>query len=325
MKLSTCTLALALLLSITLAGHGSGLQPLPAAPPVAKANPPLTKAVVDASAPAVEGLMELLIKPCWDMRRWAADALGRFGPKASKADKSLVPLLEDPVPAVQQSVANALGQIGLPAGGDAESVETKAQVIAALVRKLGWDQVPAVRSAAATALIQIGPAADAAVPGVTELLGEQCCWDVRRHAADVLGGIGRKDQKAASKLTDLMSLDPEPLVRIAAAAALPTVDPDPKAAVKSLVKLLSDWHPGVRAAGAELLGGIHPVAKESISALIGALDDPEPRVRIAAVEALGQMGPAAESVLPEIAKRLDDCIADVRQAVLEAMSRIKGG
>jgi len=317
MKLSTCTLALVFSFSMTLAGHASGL---PVAPPVVKANPPVPQAAVDASAPVVEGLVELLVKPCWDMRRWGADALGRLGPKASKADKSLVPLLEDPVPAVQQSVATALGQIGLPAEAD-----VKAQVIGALVRKLGWEQVPAVRSAAATALIQIGPAADAAVPGVTELLGEPRCWDVRRHAADVLGGIGRRDQKAASKLTDLMSLDPEPLVRIAAAAALPTVDPDPKSALKSLVKLFGDWHPGVRAAGAELLGGIRPVEKESISALIGALGDPEPRVRIAAVEALGQMGPAAESVLPEIAKRLGDCIADVRQAVLEAMSRIKGG
>jgi HEAT repeat protein len=166
-------------------------------------------------------------------------------------------------------------------------------------------------------------------------------WDVRRRAADALGGIGPAAKDAIEELRALLA-DEEPLVRVAAATALTKVSSAKlDTVVPSVATLLRDPHPGVRAAVADLLGNllsasqggsvsprdaerIRRVATQFIPALTEVLGDCDYRVRMAAVQALGQAGPLATEALPAVTLLLRDGIPDVRSAAVAALLRIKG-
>ena len=283
MKSLTCSLGIALLLSIALVGRGIGAQPNPPAPKP-EVESESTMVIGESSAKVVApDLIKLLADPRWEVRLWAADILGKLGPEAHEAVPALSGLLQDGEPAVRQFAADALGQIGWRA-------EKAAPALAALLR----DRTEVVRDAAAAALIKIGPGrarrssrCASGRCGGNRLLADSC-WDVRRLAADVLGGISRppsgRHPGGRSRLTKLLA-DEEPAVRTSAAAALTAVSPKLDAALPLVEKLLRDAHPGVRALAAELLGKIGPAAKQSVPALSETLSDSEYRVRIAAARA----------------------------------------
>jgi HEAT repeat protein len=168
---------------------------------------------------------------------------------------------------------------------------------------------------------KISSAIQAAIEKATALLDDPC-WEVRRNAADALGGIGKPTPESVAALRRCLA-DDDPAVRIAAVTALTTVLPK-KDSVPLAARLLRDPNPGVRVLAAELLGRIGPAAREAIPALKEALGDCEYRVRIAAAKAIGQMGPTASEAFSAVAALLHDEVDDVRTEALAAMVQIKG-
>jgi HEAT repeat protein len=112
------------------------------------------------------------------VRRAAAYALGKMGPKAGEAVPALIETLQDMDTDTRLAAASALGDIG-PAASTA---------VPHLGRAIK-DGEAVIRTTAAYALGWIGPAAKAAVPALIEALKDKA-EPTRINAAEALGRIG---------------------------------------------------------------------------------------------------------------------------------------
>jgi len=141
---------------------------------------------------AIPGLLKLVEHSVSDVRRRAADALGKIGD--SQAIPELLKLVEDSDSStVRSSAADALGKIG------------DSQAIPGLL-KLVEDSDFSVRRRAADALGQIGDSQ--AIPGLLKLV-EDSDSSVRSRAADALGKIAKQHaEKVAPHLPHLLTLIP---------------------------------------------------------------------------------------------------------------------
>jgi len=244
----------------------------------------------EIGVPAVPTLMEALKNWDGDVRRAAAEALGKIGDL--QAVPALIEALKDDKEWVRWKVAEALGKIGDP------------QAIPALMEVLK-DEDWRVRQAAADALGKIGDRQ--AVPALLETLKD---WygDVSR-AAEALGEIGVPAVPALMEA--LKNWDWQ--VRWAAAWALGKIGD--LQAVPALMEALKDEDKDVRQTAAEALGKIGVPA---VPALMEALKDEDWRVRQAAARALGEIGDP--QALPALIQALKD--EYVREAVEEALGKI---
>jgi HEAT repeat protein len=256
----------------------------------------LVEAFGAAGAPAVPALIQALGDSGWNVRRAAAEALGKLGdPQAVPA---LIQALGDSDSAVRAVSAEALGAIGDP------------QAVPALIVALGdwgdwWSEN--VRRAAAEALVRIGAPA---VPALIQALGDRS-ENVRRAAAEALVRIGAP---AVPALIQALG-DDEFRVRRAAAEALVRIGAP---AVPALIQALGDRSENVRRAAAEALGAIGD--PQAIPALIQALGDSDSAVRAVSAEALGAIGDP--QAVPPLIQALGDSDWDVRRAAAEALGRL---
>ncbi len=191
--------------------------------------------------------------------------------------------------------------------------------VPALVVVLGDDNW-SVRSSAASALGRIGPAAEAAVPALSEALKDDDT-DVRSSAASALGRIGPAAEAAVPALSEALKHD-DSGVRRSAAFALGSSGP---AAVPALIEALKDDDTTVRSAAAFALVRIGPTAEAAVPALIEALMDDDSDVRRSAASALGRIGRVAEAAMPALGKALTDDDGDVRTAARSALENIRTG
>jgi HEAT repeat protein len=127
---------------------------------------------------AVRALATRLKDSSIAVRRGAACALGKMGPKAAEAVPALIEVLQDIDRDTRVAAALSLGDLG-PAASTA---------VPHLGRAVKDGEV-AVRRTAAYALGWIGPAAKAAVPGLIEALKDKDEY-TRSSAAEALGRIG---------------------------------------------------------------------------------------------------------------------------------------
>jgi HEAT repeat protein len=253
------------------------------------------EALVAIGAPAVPGLLRALGDAETDVRKAAAEALGKIGD--ATAVPGLLHALRDAESWVRQAAAKALVQIG-----DATAVPGLLHVLRDAER---W-----VREAAAKALVQIGDAT--AVPGLLHAL-RNAAWWVRQAAAAALGEIG--DAAAVPGLLAALG-DAEANVRQAAAAALGEIGD--AAAVPGLLAALGDADWRVSWAAAAALGEIGDAA--AVPGLLHALDDAAWLLRQAAAWALGQLGDA--TAVPGLLAALRDESRQVREAAAEALGEI---
>jgi HEAT repeat protein len=127
---------------------------------------------------AVWALAARLKDGLFPVRRGAAWALGKMGPKAAEAVPALIEALQDIDTATRLEAASSLGDIGPVAS-------TAAPHLGRAVK----DAEPPLCTTAAYALGRLGPAAKAAVPDLIEALKHKDEF-TRSNAAEALGRIG---------------------------------------------------------------------------------------------------------------------------------------
>ena len=244
MRMLICSLGIALGMSIGLIRPRDCAEPSSSALLAAEKTTNRTSAVggIGFGGAVAPGVIKLLADPIWEKTDLGRRSLGetwcpregkrcqssrgcsrtenrRYGsrrpmPWAALYGRRRVPLrrrpelLRDPIPAVRTPAAAALVQIGT---GVNPVLEKK-------------DNAP---TSPAT-LLQLAAGVKAAVPQAIALLDDPC-WDVRRLAAEVLGGIRRNRAfeaipEAVPARTRCLA-DEDPAVRVSAAAALAAVSP----------------------------------------------------------------------------------------------------
>lgn len=164
-----------------------------------------------------------------------------------------------------------------------------------------------------------GPGGPEDVPALIKALkhGEA---HVRSEAAEDLGLIGPAAADAIPELLQLCQPDADPLIRVAAAKAVASIDPNHDKAVLLLMEALTDKAGKVRKRAAESLGDLGPCAASAVAALTEAVADADPTVSWAAIDALGQIGPKAESAVPTLVEALKD--TSTRGAAIDALGQI---
>ena len=211
---------------------------------------------MEKAAAAIPKLIPLLQSKSLQVRVGAANALGHLGPAARGAIPSLLILLPDQ----DVQVAEALSRLCSP--------EDQAAVVplhAALKEspKEGPRELPLYLT---QALGKIGPAAQPAVPTLTDLLKAKDEY-VRAAASEALGLIGPKAGSATPALTAALE-DQVGGVGVAAALALWRIDQSPKA-IPALVDFLkSKENQYVRISAAQALGQIGPPAAKTAGPIL---------------------------------------------------------
>lgn len=193
-------------------------------PPARAAGPALVAALHDPDptvrkvaiqsigklAPEVPGAVPALIELFPDVG--AVRAVAEFGPAAGDAVPKLIPLLDDPDPAVRRNACRTLGRIGAAARS----------AVPALTARL-TDPNPPVREYAAKALGWIGPSAASAIPELVKLLADPEAV-ARQGAVQALGDMGPAAKGELAKVQALKA-DPDKSVQAAAERAERLIDP----------------------------------------------------------------------------------------------------
>jgi len=269
-----------------------------------------------------------------DVRRAAADTLGKIGADATDVVSALLEALEDEASGVRYAGACALGNMGR----DAKSA------VPALIEALK-DEDSHVRRAAARALGKMGPAAKSAVPALTKALkaSEVCKYpggkydvysDLRRAAACALGNIGPDAKSAVAVLTKALE-DEYAGVRsnvVSALKQLGAFTPELEVATTEFeikISILDMRHFGVELGR---FGRIIPpierlikVGKPAVPVLIELVkdEDEDKDMRQGAARVLGRIGPAARAAVPALIELSQNEDGDVREAAALALSSIR--
>jgi HEAT repeat protein len=199
--------------------------------------------VQDSQSPSVERgvalLVALLHDDSWEIRRTAAEALGKIGHRS--AVSALLPLLSDPEPRVRAAAARALGRM---ASTDDDAVMT------GLSRSLG-DPDNSVRHASALAIGDIEPSPRRLTPVADFLRSSDV--EVRRAAVRALLGL---DTGQITEWLLPMLDDQDAEVRQMAVAAL-GFSGHPRAGSALVRRLMHDPSPAVRVEAAYHLGELN--------------------------------------------------------------------
>ena len=196
---------------------------------------------------AIPGLTLALRDPEMFVRSSAADALGKFGPKARAAAPELLRLVrDDPEESTRDSAGSALGKVG--AGAD---------VVEAALRTIRGRRDRYPRTAPlclVNSLREAGPASASAVPLLIEMLrtGEE---PGRYWILQALAAIGPAADSAIPATLDVLRTG-APEDRAGAAAYLGKTGGAPDAVILALIAALDDRS-----------GSVHIVAKEGLARL----------------------------------------------------------
>lgn len=273
----------------------------------------------------IQGLVDRLADPEYDVRREVSAALRSIGKHASRYVSTC---LKNENPLVRKLAAEILGDLQDPGAAptlissfeDSDSDVRNAALDA--VVKIGNSSIPFlievlghsdrfVRQLAVNALGRLG--AESAGPQIIELLGDP---DVEVQAAAALA-LGKLKHKSAIPHLLKMVCMPRWTTSNSAAEALTYFGDD---VIHDLIGLLVDAHGSIRSGIAEAIGSIgNPIA---VPALIEALENSvDFNDRWTLVEALGSLKDEAAS--PALVKTLSDPEIYVRRAAAIALGEIR--
>jgi len=163
------------------------------------------------------------------VRRQAADGLGRIASRAPESVKLLLGALTSDEPAVRLSSARALSRLGDP-GWTASGLQAVMFYLS--------DRDQDVRLAAVRTVAQIGPGAHAAAGMLAEMLGDRRNRDLAEDICTALGGIGPR-AAAAPALVEAVDAGGRHLER-PAAEALRSIGSADDALLARLTRILKD-------------------------------------------------------------------------------------
>lgn len=141
--------------------------------------------------------------------------------------------------------------------------------------------------------------------------------DVRRLA---INALGQRGSRAAVQLPSITSAlkDPKLSVRLTAALAIQSIDPDNAVFVPVLLDALRAGEGGIFLEVAEM----GPDAQWAVPTLIRLLSHPETKIRRLTAFTLGQLGPTARDAESTLTRALKDPQDVVRDAAQQALGQI---
>lgn len=216
-------------------------------------------------------------------------------------------------------------------GADPEVLDAILDTVAGLGEKALPRMIEAlkhekVRARAAAVIARIGPSAEAAVPALTEALGDDSP-ETRNEVLFALAAVGPGAEAAVPEVTKALK-DPDMNVRYSACYTLGKIGPAATSAEAALQKNLAGADQFLATASAWALARIHPdcpeIAQKSVPVLIKALGEPDAMTRLHAAESLQLFGPLAKDAAIALNKAARDDNADVREAAARALRAIGG-
>jgi hypothetical protein len=226
----------------------------------------------DAAEQAGDAVLRHLEDSRQDVRRKAAESLGRMAPAVPDAVPALADTLGDSSEDVQKAAADALARYGKPGAK-------------ALLEAL--DKHPALRRQLVQALGKMRGEADDVAPALVALLRQQGKNGkpdgLRWELSQAIVGLGKS---AVPPLAEGIN-DADPQTRAACLEVLAQMGADAAAA---LVDALQSEHADVRRSAAQHLGGLGVGDNLVIIALQAALQDRDNQVRQNATFALRRLG-----------------------------------
>jgi HEAT repeat protein len=227
------------------------------------------------------------------VRREAIDALAQAAMELAGLLRRLGAAAATPAePAERAALLSALARAGAQAQAAVAAVYDRVKTVVLT------DPTEDVRTAGLNALTLLGPRARTEVPAHVAALKDELP-DVRAEAARELGGLGPDARDAIPALIPLTGYDPDPRVRVEAAAALWRIDHHPAKVVPTCIAALDSADEAVRFVAADCLGEIGPDARAAVPALLAAHATPTRAglVRVAVRLALERIDPAAAAGL----------------------------
>ena len=171
--------------------------------------------------------------------------------------------------------------------------------------------------------VGLGAIGEADIPRAIAALGAAEVQE-RVDALNDLASLGSAGMPALTEMRKLLD-DPDPLVRLYAAAAVARIDSADPRAIPLIVAALSDPSAGTRRLAAQCVARLGPPAKSGLTPLLKLVTGPDPdeNVRAAAVDAIGRLRGDALPALGELVKLLDD--PKLRLTAAESLGRIGPG
>lgn len=288
--------------------------------------------IADKSPEVLENLIRWLDDRDEQIRDFAMEAIGTFGPHAAVAVPTITKHLTDEAEVMvmisdhlgfetplRQFACEALGKIGAPSH----------DALPKLQQMMHHDSQSVVRVAAALAVSRIDLKREDGIRVlITQLQRPSGGLNAVQQAADALGELGPRAVPAWEYLEPLSQDEKFEEYRWTALRALSKID-GPRSLKRLIAALESDPETLVRKTAAECLGDLGETAAPAIPALIRSLepiDDDyfKSSLRAAAAKALGQIGPLAMEALPSLAKVRTTASSDwEKDAAAEAIRLIK--
>jgi HEAT repeat protein len=296
--------------------------------------------------PTVQKLIQSLTSEDRQVRRDAAEELGRRGEAAREAVPALVKLMKDADPQAGKNAVDALGGIGpaaseaIPAlidaldsrngrGGRGAGRMVSLMHVAQALARIGSAAIPPLQTAleskdaqqragAARAIGAMGPAASVAVPALVKNLGDGSD-EVRQGSAEALGQIG-----APAKSAVVAALgDADAKRRAGAALALAQLGSAAKDTAPTLIPILEkEQDPAARMAQITALPKTGPDRERGVPLLVAAATDPDDTVRHVGINALAAARALHPDAVPALAGLLKNSDPAMRQRAAHVLGRL---
>jgi HEAT repeat protein len=296
---------------------------------------------------AIPGLKKHLYEAHEPVRAIVVATLGRL--QALPTVALLAQLVDDESDLVRQSLAEAMGDIGMAGARPTRLIRPRAPRPQSFSERLHWlqrwrrrrelapprdpmvvildtlrkalnDKTTAVRIQAAQAVGKIGQPARGLMPDLIQLLRDTD-ETARCQAAESLGRLDGATKVSVPALTELLE-DASSAVKVSAARALGSLKQEASVAVPKLVPLLQDRDEAVRTAAAEAISQVGHLNGEATESLVVGLASEDNLVRAQAAEALGTIGTTAQEAAPALVEAMDTDNEHVRAKAVEALGKI---
>jgi HEAT repeat protein len=274
----------------------------------------------EKAAEAAPALTSLLKDADQAVRRHAVKALVAIRPGPKVMIPLLIKLMEDSDPGVHARILNAITEVGetaVPGLIEALKNDKVAFWACIVLRGMGpaakgaapalaeklKDPRPEIRREAVLALGAIGEAANAALPQIVAVLGDE---DTRTAATFVLGQLGKIPADAEQQIRANAKSDDKFLSTVSYWALARVHSEDMalrRQATEQIVECLKDQDPYVRVAAARALAALPPAPEITIPILEKALKDADATTAHYALDALASIGAQAVPRLVDILEK----------------------